>query len=201
MPRPMRATPKRLPLTISIIRLMPRPSRAASVPDRSAPRLRRRRGRPARPVRPSRVTSPVGTPDGPELGLQPLDAEAVGRRRRVVRLGTMKVARPRRALGGALGPGEDDEDVGVDVRAEVLLAEEAPFVAVLDGPGGVGARRRCRPGARSGTSRPPRRRPGRGCVRRASDSSRTSRGRVALDDVGGRRRSCPGRSRWRSRPG
>ena len=54
------------------------------------------------------------------------------------RLGTMKVARPRLPSGRALGPGQHDEDVGVHVGAEVLVAEEDPLVAVLDGPGGVG---------------------------------------------------------------
>ena len=51
----------------------------------------------------------------------------------------MNVARPAAAARGAFGPGEDDEDVGVDVRAEVLVAEEPPLVAVLDRAGGVGA--------------------------------------------------------------
>ena len=51
----------------------------------------------------------------------------------------MKVARPAASPRGAVGPGEHDEDVGVDVRAEVLVPEEQPLVAVLDGPGGVGA--------------------------------------------------------------
>ena len=77
----MSATPKRLPLTISIMRLMPRPSRAASALRRgsalAAP------APPASQARaPSRVTSPVGHADGAELGLEALDAEPVGATRR-----------------------------------------------------------------------------------------------------------------------
>ena len=49
----------------------------------------------------------------------------------------MNVAEPSAPGRGALRAGEDDEDLGVDVRAEVLLARETPFVAVLDGGGGV----------------------------------------------------------------
>ncbi len=72
MPSPMSATPNRLPLTISIIRLMPRPSRAASGPLEPAPAS----SAPVPPASharaPSSDTSPVGTPTVPSLGLRRL---------------------------------------------------------------------------------------------------------------------------------
>ncbi len=74
---------------------------------------------------------------GPELGLEPLDAKAVGATVGVP-AGHDVGRKAAGALRGALRPGEHDEDVGVDVGAEVLLAEEEPLVAVLHGPGGVG---------------------------------------------------------------
>ena len=95
-------------------------------------------GAPASHARaPVSVTSAVGTPTVPSFGLRRLMwkpfGEPSGSRR-----GTMKVDRPARAVGRALGPREDDEDLGVDVRAEVLVAEEPPLVAVRDGAGRVG---------------------------------------------------------------
>ena len=88
----------------------------------------------------------------------------------------MNVDRPPRAVGRALGPREHDEDLGVDVRAEVLLAEEPPLVAVRD--------RACRVRTDVAAAlafgeehaRLPTPRRGRGSVSRRTNSSRTASG-------------------------
>ena len=150
---------------------MPRPSRAASADP--ARRAGRRPGQPG----PGAVEGdlPVGTPTVPSFGFSRLMREAVrGAVGEVA--GDDEGAEAPAARRGALGSGQDDEDVGVDVGAEVLVAEEPPFVAVLDGPGGVGPD--VAPALALGQEHPALPRLGRGRVlrRRLTISSRTAPG-------------------------
>ncbi len=89
--------------------------------------------------------------------------------------------------GGAIGSGQDDEDVGVDVRAEVLVPEEPPLVAVLHRPRGVGPD--VAPPLALGQEHPALPGVGRVDAAKAPDHvGADRRGGVALDDVGGARR-------------
>ena len=78
-----------------------------------------------------------GDANGAHLGLQPAHVEAV---RRAVRKEPRhdEGAQATSARRCPLRPCQHDEDLGVDVRAEELLAVETPLVAVLHGRGGVG---------------------------------------------------------------
>ncbi len=95
---------------------------------------------PARQPRPGPVDLDLGRrhADRAHLRLQPLDVEvvvgAVGQHP-----GHDERGEPSTAFGGTLGAGQHDEHLGVGVGAEVLLAVDAPVVAVLDGSGRVGA--------------------------------------------------------------
>ena len=132
---------------------------------------------------PSRVTSPVGTPTVPELGLQALDDEAV--RRPVGEVAGDDEGGEATAAGrGTLGPGQDDEDVGVDVGAEVLVAESSHSspsctARVVLAPTSL-------PPWRSVRNIPPSQacRRDRGCAAGPGSRRPTGVGGVALDDVG-----------------
>src|SRR5207302_1237269 len=119
IPRPMIATPKRLPLTISIIRFRPRPSRAAS------PVSLWRDDPASHALAPSRTTSPVGTPTVPILGFSRRMRNPLGEPSGVMR-GTMNVPRPR-APGGAVGHahGTDQRRLGLTEKVVQGRADSA----------------------------------------------------------------------------